>query len=210
MISIILKTLRNIMKEDIDLENLSNTQLINICKSVLTKYDIKIAIKILNMLSQYNPYIVGYSILQVPLLNKIKKYEPILEVGSGMGLNSKIMKLFGINVKATDIQKNKNTYIPIEKIDAVSAVKKYKKHTLFMCWPELESLFAYKTLKSYIGSYFIYLGEKDGYSCAENKFFDLLNTRWTPIYKKYTPAYYSKIYNYPNTVNKFVIYKRNT
>ncbi len=197
----------NVIKHDTDISNLSESEIKN-ASDIIFKYDLKTVIKLFSILSLYNPYRFGYSILTVPLLNKMKKYGPILEIGSGMGLNAKLLKMIGVKVKAIDQYKHKNTFLPVEEIDSIDAVKKYKNYTLFICWPSFNDLFAYYTLQSYTGSYFIYLGEKEDYACAEENFFNLLKNEWTSIYRKYTPAYYENMITFPNTINEFVIYKR--
>lgn len=165
------------------LDKISESNLLKIVRNIFN-YDLKTSIKLLSIMSAYNPYRIGYSVLNITLLNKMKKYEPILEVGSGYGLNSKLLKLSGIKIKATDQSINKHTFISVEQLDSIKAVEKYMNHTLFICWPSYNSPFAYTTLKKYNGSIFIYLGETRDGACANDSFFDLLDAEWIEIYVK--------------------------
>jgi hypothetical protein len=93
-----------------------------------------------------------------------------LEIGSGSGLNSKIMKQYGIKVISTEIQHSQPLYTDIIKLSGITSVKRYRNHTLFICWPSIASNFAYNSLKQYTGDIFIYIGELMA-ACANDAFF---------------------------------------
>lgn len=164
----------------------------------------------------------GYSILNYSLLQIIKSYiknKKILETGSGIGFNAKLMQLYGFDVKATDINEYAFQYVPIELIEATKAVKKYNDRILFMCWPTYLDYYALYTLQVYTGSIFIYLGELKNGACAEDIFFDILNSEWTILYKIRHPMYASSYIDRFRKESKkqirqhildnyFIIYKR--
>jgi len=122
-------------------------------------------------------------------LECIKGYSPIIELGAGQGLWAKeLKKRYGkeINIVAFD---NYSSPVPhVQKADNVIfgnenqlLEKKYKQHTLFLCYPPLtqDSDLGIKCLNMYKGDVIIYCGEgRRGSNCSE-EFFDILEKKFT-------------------------------
>lgn len=72
---------------------------------------------------------------------------------------------------------DKITRTPIEKINHMTAIKKYglSHNVLFMSWPPLESSIAVEAVRAFPGSKVIYIGECYGGCTANKDFFSLLN-----------------------------------
>lgn len=147
----------------------------------------------------------SYAIPNKKAIKEIKEFangEYILEVGSGLGLWSYLLKLNDVKVIPTDNDSSSFTccryyrFIDVEKINSISALEKYKPNILLMIWPDL-SLMAYHTLLSYTGKKFIYIGEQEDGLSATNEFFHLLKRDWKLIKKIIIPRYYKdKVYFY--------------
>jgi hypothetical protein len=98
----------------------------------------------------------------------------------------------------------------VEKMNHIQGLKKYNPDIVFVCWPEPDSVYDFLKLSN--ASYFIYIGEPNGYSTANDNFFKLLKSKYIEIYKKNIPAFYNGYLEpYYNTriVNYFAIYQRN-
>ena len=51
--------------------------------------------------------------------------------------------------------------------------------TLVLCWPDYKTDMAFNCLNRYEGENFVYIGEGFGGACANDKFFELLQSHWT-------------------------------
>ena len=100
-------------------------------------------------------------------IENIKEFadETILEIGSGTGLYAKLLQNNGVNVIATDnLEGNykewyEKTWVDIEKIDAVEAVKKYKDiNSLMIVWPGNEQVWV-DAVNNFKGNKLIYVGD---------------------------------------------------
>lgn len=151
----------------------------------------------------------GWNIPSKEVFDKIDELFPknlqILEVCSGLGLTSAILKMYGFNVISTDnyelyFDKNKH-FVDIENIDAVNAVQKYtNREILVMSWPSNDKSFAYDSLLSFRGNFLIYFGEYRG-CCANDDFFDLLEKEWCVIFS-------SNIPNWNFSYSRVIIFER--
>jgi hypothetical protein len=120
-------------------------------------------------------------------INDLSSYlqdKRILEVFSGNGLLAGVLAKKGISIQATSIWSGHDAhhlgfYYPVENIDAVSAVKKYKPEfdTLLMCWPTVTES-ATQVARLCEGKDIIYIGEVTDYAtgdlggCATDSFFE--------------------------------------
>ena len=116
---------------------------------------------------------------------KHTKDKSILEIGSGLGLWTRLLFNSGINITAVDNLSWKNNnykfHEPI-KIDALDAVKKYKTNVLLMSYPEIGG-FCNSIMSYFKGDILVYIGEVDsGMSCDDN-FFEMLNKEWKVLEK---------------------------
>lgn len=137
--------------------------------------------------------ITGYANLNFEFIKALAKKldgKKVLEIMSGNGLLSYMLRENGVDVFATDIAPDKyNDYIAmrsgnygdIKRIDAVSAVKKYGSNVdyLLCSWPPqgeveiIHALEAFNKIKKQ--AVLIYIGEDKGGVNATNEFFDRLD-----------------------------------
>lgn len=229
---------------DLNIENYS-TQL---RKCLQNDLDCKDIYKILNDVCIYykiltTPYqisfffnTISWSIPTKQNINDIIKFirsnecPYILEIGSGLGLWSSILKKNDIKVHATDVHswhegKDKFYTNEIENINHVDAIKKYNDENacLFLCWPPEDNDLAKYCLQNFNGKYLIYIGQKRGGKNANSEFFSTLKnccerveefsddfeekykeTHFTGIHND--NIYYDNIYFYRITeIGKFIL-----
>ena len=117
---------------------------------------------------------------------KINKINYILEIGAGFGLWAGMLSIARVNIKATDIDPNKNLdsyvtepYTNVESISATDAVEKYQDaDCLFICWPAYNEPYAADSVKIFTGKYIVCIGEGHGGCTANDEFFDILEKDW--------------------------------
>jgi len=129
----------------------------------------------------------GYSVPSKDAVEKSYEFcgsDKILGICSGLGTWEYLFRLSGLEVTATDVGSSggyavdfKKTRTPIEKINHMTAIKKYglSHNVLFMSWPPLESSIAVEAVRAFPGSKVIYIGECYGGCTANKDFFSLLN-----------------------------------
>jgi hypothetical protein len=140
----------------------------------------------------------SYAILTEDMVNRFKKFQPILEVGAGLGYWAYEFQKQKIDYIATDPFPEDDTYFPkdapkwtqVEALSADKAVQQYPNRTLLMCWPGYGCDWAYKALKLYQGNFLIYVGEKDGGCCASDDFFQLLHKDWEEVETLDVPQFF--------------------
>lgn len=124
------------------------------------------------------------------LISVIKKYGPIVSVGSGFAYTESIAISQGADVIATDIEpSDKNRwcrdgkfYCSVEKLSADEAVKKYKDRNVFMAWPPYDNPMAHDVaLAMEPGRYLIYIGEGGGGCTGDSDFFEYLETNFIEV-----------------------------
>jgi hypothetical protein len=132
----------------------------------------------------------GFAILTQGMIDRIRVYEPIFEVGAGLGYWAYEFNRAGISYVATDpyigldntyFEGNGKRWVPIMKMSATEAVGFYPLHTMLMCWPSYQESWAYDALSLYTGSILIYVGESMDGCCADTAFFSSLNENWDEI-----------------------------
>lgn len=127
----------------------------------------------------------GFAVLTEDAISQLKPHAPYVEVGAGNGYWAYELNKRGVKVLATDSKElEKNTYrfeklwTDVEKLTALQAIKKYRKHTLLMVWPCYNKPWAYKALKAYKGNIFVFCGEGSGGCTADDDFHKLLCKEW--------------------------------
>lgn len=108
------------------------------------------------------------------------KYGPLIEIGAGRGYWARsITKLDTYVLPFDNMADNwdKETHW-IDILDGTWERAKILNHTLFMCWPPYDNQLAHMALRAYRGDIFIYVGERRGGCNGDDKFFDLLETKW--------------------------------
>ena len=113
----------------------------------------------------------------------------ILEIGSGRGLWTAILKFMMVRIYATDDNswyKDNDFYTDVNPIDYVEAISKYKDENacLFLCYPPNKDLLAEYCLENFNGKYLIYIVK----TCYDDKcenateiFFKILKENWTRV-----------------------------
>jgi hypothetical protein len=124
----------------------------------------------------------GFAVLTEEVINAIRPYNPILEVGAGTGYWAYEMQKRGVDCIATDPGDGhwfvgSKRWTEIEGIDGVNAVKKYPDRSLLLCWPYMESWPA-ETLRIYKGNTVIYVGEGYEGCTADDAFHEILEKEW--------------------------------
>lgn len=109
----------------------------------------------------------------IDLLKIIISHRRILEVGSGNGLLSAILKSAGFNIKATDPMyeyKKYENFLHIERLTCKEAIKKYDYYEcLLMAWGR--GYFDEESYKNFKGDMIILIGEENG-GCTSNGYLD--------------------------------------
>ena len=129
----------------------------------------------------------GFPVITDEAVQAILRFGPkFLEVGSGLGYLSYLIKERGGDVIATDIAtvdhskyahilKPKHYWIWPQVMKGLRAVKRYPQRTLILSWPCYNDDWAFKVLRASQCRYLVYIGEGWGGCTATDKFFKLLD-----------------------------------
>lgn len=124
----------------------------------------------------------------------IKSYGPIVEMGAGTGYWARLLKNIGTNIIAYDRGESQygfsKNYFPIKKGTPENLLK-IKKRNLLLIWPCYATSFAFDSLKSFQGEYFIYIGESHGGCTGDDDFFELLEAEWELVRTHDIPVWYA-------------------
>jgi hypothetical protein len=130
----------------------------------------------------------SFAIPSEEALAEIAKHAPILEVGAGSGYWAYELAKRGVEVVATDpwpVSQGGNHYMfrkewtPVLATAGVDAVAVYAEHTLLLVWPCLGNPWAADVLEAYGGETLIFVGESVGGCTADDRFYQLLEERFT-------------------------------
>jgi hypothetical protein len=151
----------------------------------------------------------GYAIPSKEAIQKIKQFvnnDELLEIGAGLGLWSYLLLCNNVKVHVTDSYVDDwnccrgYKFTPVEHIEGIDALEKYKTKCLMLIWPDLSRM-AYEMLQIFKGNKFIYIGEERDDLSAEDKFFDLLEKKWKLIDKIYIPRFHKDyVHLYEQTI----------
>lgn len=123
----------------------------------------------------------GFAILSENVIDRLKKYAPILEVGAGTGYWAYEFQKRAIDYIATDLKISENSYFKfdekkskhwtnVENLSAEEAIEKYPNRTLLICWPCYNEPWAYDAVCQFKGDYVIYVGEGYEGCTADDQF----------------------------------------
>jgi hypothetical protein len=111
-------------------------------------------------------------------------FSPILEVGSGSGFWTKLIRLAGGTCLAVDtaIRYERELY-PFKRNHITDTVfwsdfknmAQYSDYTLFLCWPPHKTSMAYDALRAYNGNTVLYIGEGTDGATGDDRFHDFLD-----------------------------------
>lgn len=128
---------------------------------------------------------IGFVKITPQLVDVIRKYSPLLEVGAGTGALANAIREAGGDIIATDsgTWKWNTDPVNVQKMGAEAAVKNIiGDRNLLLSWPMYKHSYADKAIKALpSGRYFIYIGEDDGGCCANDAFFNRLNRDFEKI-----------------------------
>lgn len=154
------------------------------------------------LIKKYSFAITGPTPIQELVLNS-----PIIEMGAGSGYWAAQITAAGGNVIAFDkSQPLENKYgfteqwFPID-IGGPEVIADHTHRTLFLCWPSYRSNFAKECLDAYEGNTLIYIGEPKGGACANDAFFDAIDTDWVTLK-------WVDIHTWPGVHDEMTIFKR--
>lgn len=123
----------------------------------------------------------GFAILTPEAIRVIRRYNPLLEVGSGSGYWAYELRRHGLDVVATDPGTGRYHRVPggrwkpwtdIEPVDAAEAIRRHPDRALLVVWPDFDA-WAGEALARYTGSTLLYVGEWRGCT-ADDRFHELL------------------------------------
>lgn len=127
----------------------------------------------------------GFAIPNQQALDFIASWSPIVEIGAGTGYWAHLLQEMEVDITAYDnfsgFGENQYGFGPVWmnvlKGNSASA-KHHPDRTLFLCWPDYQSMFAANCLKYYRGNRLIYIGEGMGGCTGSDHFHKKLKDEW--------------------------------
>lgn len=127
----------------------------------------------------------GFAIITASVVQALKKYSPILEVGAGTGYWAHELSKAGVDIVATDPRKfiysdvwQKHLFFEVSNMTGEDAVKKYPERNLLLVWPTYSSSWAASALRAFTGEKLIYVGEGYGGCTADDDFHECLGQKF--------------------------------
>lgn len=130
----------------------------------------------------------GFAMLTSKIVETLRQFSPILEIGAGSGYWSYELQKVGVDVIATDPGTGKYRFdradvnggkwkfwTEIEKLTALEAIAKYPHRSLLTVWPDYDDPWAATALKTYSGDTVLYVGEGSGGCTGDEEFHSLLD-----------------------------------
>jgi hypothetical protein len=148
-------------------------------------------------------------------LATLSRYAPLLDCGAGTGYWAALLRAGGVDVAACDLhpphaasrnafhRMKRAAWTAIEPLSAVAAVRRYRGHTLFLCWPPYQDDAAsYEALRAYRGDVFIHVGERHEGATGSARFHRELRLNWTLELALDLPRW-------PRLRDQLMVYRRN-
>jgi len=141
-------------------------------------------------------YLHAWAVPNKSILLEMVKYSPIVEIGAGTGYWASKIKENGGKIDAYDacpprecknIFHGKIEYYPIKKGGPDQLTRaKYKRWSLFLCWPPPNNAMAFDCMKHFQGNVFLYAGNWENdpegdYPNANEDFFSYLNDHYNLV-----------------------------
>lgn len=116
-------------------------------------------------------------------------HRKLLEAGAGSGLWARLLSDAGVTVMAVDNKSFRGSitipvsrYFPVERGDAVRAVRQHRDHeALMLCWPDYSAPMASKALVAFQGDRLIYIGEPESGCTGDDRFHQMLRCNWREV-----------------------------
>lgn len=137
---------------------------------------------------------LGFAIPCRELLDALKQYQPIIEIGAGSGYLTTLMRKHGVEVVGTDpgfggfgftVGRYDNQQ---QVMQGKTAVRHFRDRTVFCSWPTLEHTWFRQAMRAMrIGQKLIVIEED---SCAEQSTWDYREAMFQPLADIPLPAWY--------------------
>lgn len=138
----------------------------------------------------------SWAIPSTEAVHFIAQYSPLVEIGAGTGYWAWLLEQASARVKTFDIEAGQPPHWHPVQRGGPTSLTEFSDHTLFLCWPSLDSDMAINALNNYSGKHVIYLGEWEGRT-ADGSFHQALLEGWSLIHEvtiPVWPGYKDKIY----------------
>ena len=138
----------------------------------------------------------GFAVITHEVIELLRGYQPLLEIGAGSGYWSYELQQAGIDSIATDSNTGKyyhrfvagredgnwkEKYTNVEVLTARRAIMKYPNRNLLTVWPDYDAPWTTGMLRAFEGEYVIYVGEGTGGCTGSEKFHEMLETEYNDI-----------------------------
>jgi hypothetical protein len=124
-------------------------------------------------------------------IRHLVELSPILEVGAGGGYWAWLIGQMGGRSACYDLgfRQVEKQWHPVE-YGGAEIVRCFRKHTLFLCWPEYNTAFAFDCLRQYRGEFLVYVGEGCGGCTGDDNFHGLIEDEYDEVKDLNIPQYY--------------------
>ena len=125
----------------------------------------------------------GFAIPCAEALETLHSLSPLVEVGAGAGLWSRLLHMRGADIIATDpalaysSMFQHGEHFPIEPLQAKTAVRRYRDRNVLLVWPSYDETWPTQMLKAMrIGRVLATVTEGESGCCANDEFFNILES----------------------------------
>ena len=124
----------------------------------------------------------GFAVPNAAFVAHLVRLGPLVEVGAGSGLLSRLVNAAGGDCVATDPVRGEyelpyGQHGTVEGLDAVEALGRYPSRTVLMSWPCMGRTWSADVLEAMApGQCLVYVGEGEGGCTASGRFFELLDS----------------------------------
>jgi hypothetical protein len=135
----------------------------------------------------------GFAIPCKELLDVLKKYTPIVEIGAGTGYMTALAREYGVDIIGTDACAETSwfdhaSYDPMQlKLPGKTAIRRFRDMNVFCSWPSYSRTWFRQALKAMnIGTVLIFINED---CCADDTAKDYLRDCFLPLDYIYIPSW---------------------
>lgn len=125
----------------------------------------------------------------VDFMNTERKGSKLFSICAGKACIETVFKEIGIDVTCVDFNaQNQHKTMPehVIQTDGIRFLHESDNvavdDVLYLSWPSFDSSVGANAVKEFKGSAIIYVGEDKGGCCADDEFFEILETGWTNVY----------------------------